>query len=1215
MADRFPLIVNAGSKKIEELVSGDNLDLSGNGIITNGDLGSGKYLTSNGAVVFWDNPGDVYLTSPQTVTNKTFTDCVINATDNTLTNIGNEALVNSSISINGTIVFLGGSYITPDNNTTYSLEAKDVNGNPNSKLINLTGSDSVETFASIGVALPASVPAGSNALDLIITRVANAIEISGTVVNNNTITTIQSSTGGTPQSGVITISGSGGATISQDSQTKTININTDNDDTITQIRGGTGQVFAPGNFTFLSGTDVSITQGVDANTDPTLTISSSDTITAIKGGTSGTFQSGNILVTGGTALGGNVAVSQTGTTIEIDSTDTDTITQLASGVETLTSGNFRFKQAGATTITQTVLGNGTIEIEIDSLNTDSGASFGAGTGLSFVSNDFSIKNAGNLIDSRIPIWDNANGQFANGSITDDGTTVTIDGDLTVLGNNTILETSTLAVEDATIEIRRGSSLTGSDAGIQINRTTGADGGVLTFNRLEWFEAGAYWRSYDGSIANRFVTESEAQTLSNKILDTPTLTSPVLGDASATTINGLSITATSASALSITSLKTFAVSNDITLFANDTNGVVSVNFDNGGGSGAKVAYSSYHLGQFALTTSTQLSGKIQDKSGSGKLMFDTNPTIVDSIITSSSGFDLINTNALAINFAGDASVIEIGSAAGTTSINHSLEVDLNTVLGAASTSTVLVNGTANFENNDIQIRGTAASPIFIGRGGGSVESNTRVGYAALGANQSGSLNSAYGYSALINNVSGAANTAIGHNTLRDNDGGNNNVAVGQKSQLVNTSGSGNTSVGVGSLQNNPSSDFNVCLGYYAGHGSTGIGNVIIGPADTENTLSETFFQSAADRQLIIGSGTGAWIKGDSSYNLTLPKDLTVDGDCRVIGDLRVDGATVTINSTTLQIDDKNIELAAVANLTITADVQNGQTSITNINPVSGIIVGMEISSPSGAIPSGTIITFLNPGTKTATLSNAVSSGLGSETFIVLGPTDTAADGGGMIIKGTPVSQGGTGNKSILYDHSRTKKYFVSTESIELGSGKEFAIGNQLVLSGTTIGDGVVNSSLTSVGVLVGASGEPALETDGAVVLGGRVVEEVFSNMTTALSLSSNTLSVITAAANTICGETTTANQAINTWQFSTADPDGTLLQNGQSLTVTLIIDASTASTYGDDCTVDGNSILTGVRWSGGSPPIATSNTDILTFLIVKDVGGVIRVYGQGNTDFS
>ena len=65
MADRFPLIVNATSRKIEELVAGDNLDLTGNGVVIGGDVGDGKYLKSDGGFVVWDNPGDVYLNDNQ----------------------------------------------------------------------------------------------------------------------------------------------------------------------------------------------------------------------------------------------------------------------------------------------------------------------------------------------------------------------------------------------------------------------------------------------------------------------------------------------------------------------------------------------------------------------------------------------------------------------------------------------------------------------------------------------------------------------------------------------------------------------------------------------------------------------------------------------------------------------------------------------------------------------------------------------------------------------------------------------------------------------------------------------------------------------------------------------------------------------------------------------------------------------------------------------
>ena len=126
MADRFPLIVNSVSQKIEELVSGDNLDLTGNNIVIGGDTGSGKYLTSNGTVVSWGSPGDVYLNASQTLTNKTFDSCVISGSVNTLSNIPNTALVNSGITVNGSTIALGGTVTTPDNNTTYTVSTVDL---------------------------------------------------------------------------------------------------------------------------------------------------------------------------------------------------------------------------------------------------------------------------------------------------------------------------------------------------------------------------------------------------------------------------------------------------------------------------------------------------------------------------------------------------------------------------------------------------------------------------------------------------------------------------------------------------------------------------------------------------------------------------------------------------------------------------------------------------------------------------------------------------------------------------------------------------------------------------------------------------------------------------------------------------------------------------------------------------------------------------------
>ena len=1196
MADRFPLIVNAISRKIEEVASADRIDLTGNGIVISGDGGSGKYLTSDGSVVFWGSPGDVYLTQNQTVTNKTFETCVISGSLNTISNIPNSSLVNPAITVNGTSIALGESVTTPDNNTTYAISAVDGTGVSQKKIRLTSGGNAgsgVTDDITLAVAAPSSVPAGSNAVSLFLDRTDDTITLSGRVVDNNTETFIQSAVGGSAQSGTITIAATGASTVSQNSATKTITIATTDNDTITRLRAGTGATLVAGDFTFLQGGATTLTQGVGVDTKPTITVSSVNTVTRVKGGSSGTLQSGDIVLQGGS--GGNVTISQSGNTISIDSTDTNTVTQIASGPSNvLAAGNYRFVASGASSIAQTSTG-GVTTIEISSVNTDTGASLSAGEGLTLTNGtEYSIKNIGNLIDNRLIKWDNSNGQVANSTITDDGTTVTVNGNFSVTGTNTVIETTTLSVQDNIVELRRGNSLTGLDAGIQINRTTNSSGVVTGFNRLEWYEAGAYWRSYDGSISNRFVTEGETQVLTNKTLTSPTLTSPSLGAATATTINGLTISTTASSTIDIADLKTITLNNTLTF--NGTDGSI-INFGNGGGAGAQVAYSSNTLASFATTTSTQLRGIVSDSTGTGVLVFSASPQFTTSITTSSSTFAVFDTSATTINAFGAATALNLGATSGTTTINNALVVSKNFTVNTIVGDLFTVNGTANFVNADITIRGGGGAPMKIGRGGGAINTNTRIGYNCLDSNTTGSQNVSIGYEALLTNLSGASNVAAGHRALRANSAGFANVAVGKDAQLLNQEGDGNIAIGSSALESNVFGNYNVCVGHFAGYGLQGSGNVLIGAASDENSTNATYVPPSAtgDKQLVIASGTEAWIRGDSSFNVSIPKDFRVNGAIIVDGNLTVNGTTTTVNSNVVTVDDKNIELAAVVTTSFTCNVQNGLTAITAITPTAGLIPGMTLTSLTGGIsvPVGTYIVSITG--NTAVLSTGVSGSTGTATFEAVGPTDLGADGGGIILKGAT-------NKTILYDHSRTDKYWVFSESLELAPGKKFVIGNQLILNATTLGTTVVNSSLTSVGTLTN------LTVDGFVKIGGVVTEKVFNSFTTTLTPTSNTLTISTAGANTLLGKPTTA--AINTWAFT-----GVSLANGQSKTITLILEGNTAATYGDACTVDGTAVSNGVRWSGGSPPISTTNTDILTFIIVQDISGTVRVFGQGNTNFS
>ena len=1198
MTDRFPLIVNAVSLKIEEIVAGDNLELTGNGIVIGGDYGAGKYLTSDGTSVSWGSPGDVYLTQTQTLTNKTLESSVISGSINTLTNIPNSALVNSTININGAAVALGGIVTTPNDNTTYSISAVD-GGVSTQKIIRLTDSGGANDDVTIAVGTPGSIPAGSNALSLAVDRTGDIITLSGTVVDNNTVTTLQSAVGGSPVSGAITIEAGNFTTVTQNGNV--ITVTGQDTDTVTRLRATSGQTFADGDFTFLAGGASTVSQGVDGNGDPTITYTSTDTVTRIRGGTTGTFTPATTAGADITFVGGglgNTTVSQVGNTISIDSLNDDTITRIATGLANpVAAGDFRFVQSGATSISQSTTG-GVTTITISSANTDTGATLAAGGGLLLDSvtdpanPTFKLKNVANFVGNTVLKWDSGNSQLANSIIQDDGSTITIGGDLVVEGTQTTLNTTTLVVEDNIIELRKGTSITAADGGIQVNLTTDANDNVVSYRQLQWYNAGGYWRAWDGSVEKRFVTETETQVLTNKTLTAPTLTSPIIGAAQATSINGLAITTTAAATLDIASSKTLDVNRDLVLTSDNNLASITVNFRQGG----NVAYTSDTLATFASTTSTQLRGLITDTTGLDRLVFQTNPTILTGITTTSTGFTLLNSGATAITAFGAAQAIDMGAVGGTFTINQNLVVNEDLTVGQSISDTITINGILDSANADIVIRGGATNPMRVGRGIGGVNTNTALGCRAINAVSSGSQNTAMGFEALFATNSGAANTAIGNRALRANGVGNNNIAIGRDTLLTNLSGEKNIAIGNNAMESMSTGSANVCIGHYAGYGITGTGNVLIGPSDNENSTDATYVPPniGGDRQLVIGSGTEAWILGDSNFDLTFNNNVTIGSNLVVSGQLTVNGTITSINSNIVEVDDKEIELASVVATTFQAQTTDNSATITGVTPTAGLIPGMEVNSSTGGIsvPAGTTIAAITG--NSIDLSNVVT-GSGTATFTSPGATDLTADQGGIRVKGTT-------DKRIFYDHSRTDKYWVMTENLELNFGKKFVIGNQLMLDSTTLGSTIVNSSLTSVGTLT------SLNVDGAVSLGGVVTEKTFNNFGTTLTPSANVLTISLAAANTILG--TPSTTAINEWAFTNVS-----LSNGQSKTVTVILTANTAATYGDACSVDGNSITNGVQWSGGSPPTATSNTDILTFVIVRDNAGVVKVFGQGNTDFS
>lgn len=172
--------------------------------------------------------------------------------------------------------------------------------------------------------------------------------------------------------------------------------------------------------------------------------------------------------------------------------------------------------------------------------------------------------------------------------------------------------------------------------------------------------------------NRGGTGTTTSTGSGSVVlsTSPTLVTPTLGVASATSINRLTITAPATSAtLTIANGKTFTVNNTLTLNATDAS---TVSF----GSGGTVAYTSNKLTSFAATTSAELATVISDETGSGKLVFATSPTFTTSIQTDSTTFFIANTIATTLNIGAAATVVSIGASTGTTTINNNATVTGN-----------------------------------------------------------------------------------------------------------------------------------------------------------------------------------------------------------------------------------------------------------------------------------------------------------------------------------------------------------------------------------------------------------------------------------------------------------------------------------------------------------------------------------------------------------
>jgi hypothetical protein len=157
-------------------------------------------------------------------------------------------------------------------------------------------------------------------------------------------------------------------------------------------------------------------------------------------------------------------------------------------------------------------------------------------------------------------------------------------------------------------------------------------------------------------------------------------------------------------------------------------------------------------------------------------------------------------------------------------------------------------------------GTTINDITVGRGGGSVATNTAVGASALAANTTGLQNTTLGASALASNTSGSGNTGLGWASLNASTTGNYNTGVGRSALGSNETGSNNTALGYQALVFNTTASNNTAVGYRAGFSNTtGVRNTYIG--DEAGYLGTT-----AEANTAVGKNAGNSLTSGSNNTL-------------------------------------------------------------------------------------------------------------------------------------------------------------------------------------------------------------------------------------------------------------------------------------------------------------------------------------------------------------
>jgi hypothetical protein len=382
--------------------------------------------------------------------------------------------------------------------------------------------------------------------------------------------------------------------------------------------------------------------------------------------------------------------------------------------------------------------------------------------------------------------------------------------------------------------------------------------------------------------------------------------------------------------------------------------------------------------FTIKEGTNKYVDIDTTNGSELITFGTGNVDIDNdlnidggdLTTNQTTFNLLETNATTVNAFGTATAIDVGSTTGTFTLNNPTLVGTQTTQNVFNSTATTVNAFGAGTDINIGASGTGATTF-----GNDTVDGTETTQNVF--NTTATTVNAFGAATGLNMGANTGTMTIGNPTV---------VGTQTTQNVFNTAATTVNAFGAASVLN---------IGAAAGT-TTLRSSTLLGTETTQNvfnTVATTVNAFGAATTLNIGNastevdfgdlriiGSTIYSDNNSAQTITIdpfPAGGDAGGNVVVRGNLQVAGTTTTVNSTQMTINDPVFTLGdSISEKTVKNAASLGATTIV-LDSIDGLNAG-DIISGNASIPSGTTISSINIGTKTITISAALTGGIVAST---------------------------------------------------------------------------------------------------------------------------------------------------------------------------------------------------------------------------------------------